>query len=102
LLSSHLLTEVETLVQRVIIINHGHLGLAKKLSELESEPVIVVEVRTHQKKDLREAVSQKLAKSGWPIRRLDLKRRSLQDRWNEINNMDPLAPQRAPAASVTR
>jgi ABC-2 type transport system ATP-binding protein len=125
MLSSHLLTEVETLVQRVIIINRGHLGLAKKLSELEHEPVIVVEVRgpveqvastlrstdgvsqvthqpledglslyevrTHQHKDLREAVSQRLAKNGWPIRRLDLKRRSLQDRWNEINSIDPLS-----------
>src|SRR6516162_1213042 len=45
MLSSHLLTEVESLVQRVIIINRGHLGLAKKLSELEHEPVIIVEVR---------------------------------------------------------
>jgi ABC-2 type transport system ATP-binding protein len=145
MLSSHLLTEVETLVQRVIIVNRGHLGLAKKLSELEHEPVIVVEVRgpveqvtstlrttegvsqvthhpvadglhlyevrTHQFKDLREAVSQRLAKNGWPIRRLDLKRRSLQDRWNEINSIDPLAlrgvpgdgsSSRASATGVTR
>ncbi len=125
MLSSHLLSEVETLVQRVIIINRGYLGLAKKLSELEHEPVIVVEVRgpveqvtstlrttdgvtqvtsqpleeglylyevrTHQLKDLRETVSQRLAKNGWPIRRLDLKRRSLQDRWHEINSIDPLS-----------
>ena len=33
MLSSHMLSEVETLVQRVIIIRRGHLGLAKKLSE---------------------------------------------------------------------
>src|SRR6516162_9793314 len=45
MLSSHLLSEVETLVQRVIIIRRGHLGFAKKLSELETDDVIVVEVR---------------------------------------------------------
>ena len=45
MLSSHLLSEVESLVQRVIIIRRGHLGLAKKLAELESDDVIVVEVR---------------------------------------------------------
>ena len=45
MLSSHLLTEVESLVQRVIIIRRGHLGLARKLSELENDDVMVVEVR---------------------------------------------------------
>lgn len=125
MLSSHLLTEVESLVQRVIIIRRGHIGFAKKLSELETDDVIVIEVRgpsdqvavtlrntegvaqvmqkgsedglaffevrTHQRKDLREQISQRLATSGWPLRRLDLRRRSLQDRWNEINNVDEFA-----------
>jgi ABC-2 type transport system ATP-binding protein len=125
MLSSHMLSEVETLVQRVIIIRRGHIGLAKKLSDLETDDVIVVEVRgpsdqvavalrntegvaqvtprggedgltlfevrTHQRKDLREQISQRLAKNGWPLRRLDLRRRSLQDRWNEINNWDEFA-----------
>ncbi len=122
MLSSHMLSEVESLVQRVIIIRRGHIGLAKKLSELETDDVIVVEVRgpsdqvavalrntegvaqvtpkggedgltffevrTHQRQDLREQISQRLAKNGWPLRRLDLRRRSLQDRWNEINNWE--------------
>ena len=131
MLSSHMLSEVESLVQRVIIIRRGHLGLAKKLSEMESDDVIVVEVRgpsdqvavalrntegvaqvtakggddglsffevrTHQRKDLREQISQRLAKNGWPLRRLDLRRRSLQDRWNEINNWDEFAaPESSP------
>jgi ABC-2 type transport system ATP-binding protein len=115
MLSSHLLSEVE-------IMRRGHLALARKLSELETDDVIVVEVRgpadqvavalrntegvaqvttkesddgvtlyevrTHQRKDLREQLSQRIAKSGWAIRRLDLRRRKLQDRWNEINNWD--------------
>jgi ABC-2 type transport system ATP-binding protein len=122
LLSSHMLSEVETLVQRVIIIRRGVLGMAKKLSELEKDDVIVLEVRgpvdqvtnvlrgtdgvasvsaqtlgdglasylvrTHKQQDLREQIGQRVAKNGWVLRRLDLRRRSLQDRWNEINNFE--------------
>ncbi len=125
MLSSHLLTEVESLVQRVIILRRGHLGLARKLNELETDDVIVVEVRgpadqvavalkntegvaqvttkntddgvtlfevrAHQFKDLREQISQRIAKNGWPMRRLDLRRRKLQDRWDEINNWTDVA-----------
>jgi ABC-2 type transport system ATP-binding protein len=131
MLSSHLLTEVESLVQRVIIIRRGYLGLARKLSELETDDVIILEVRgpadqvavalrntegvaqvttqgaddgvttfevrTHQRKDLREQLSQRIAKNGWPLRRLDLRRRKLQDRWDEINNWAEVAP---PSTSV--
>jgi ABC-2 type transport system ATP-binding protein len=133
MLSSHMLSEVESLVQRIIIIRRGRLGLAKKLSELESDDVIVVEVRgpsdqvatalrntegvaqvtskgsddgivlfevrAHQHKDLREEISQRLAKNGWPLRRLDLRRRSLQDRWNEINNWEDIAPSSSTAVT---
>jgi ABC-2 type transport system ATP-binding protein len=122
MLSSHLLSEVETIVQRVIILRRGIVGLARKLSELETEPVIEVEVRgpvdqvtavlrntegvaqvttqgagdgvtayqvrTHHDRDLREQIAQRVAHNGWGLRRLDLRRRRLQDRWNEINNMD--------------
>jgi ABC-2 type transport system ATP-binding protein len=122
MLSSHMLSEVETLVQRVIILRRGLLGLARRLADLEADPVIVVEcrgpldqvtnllrttegvaqvsskpiedgiityeIRTHHNADLREAISQRLAKNGHALRRLDLRRRKLQDRWNEINNMD--------------
>jgi ABC-2 type transport system ATP-binding protein len=122
MLSSHLLSEVETIVQRVIILRRGFVALARKLSDLETEPVIVLEVRgpveqvssvlrttegvaqvsvagvedglaayevrTVHNRDLREALSQRIGRNGWPLRRLDLKRRGLQERWNEINNMD--------------
>jgi ABC-2 type transport system ATP-binding protein len=132
MLSSHLLSEVETIAQRVLILRRGHLGFAKKLSELETDDVIVVEVRgpadqvavvlrntegvaqvtprgaddgvtlyevrTHQHRDLREQISKRLAKNGWPLRRLDLRRRKLADRWNEINNFDDFS-QRGPAGA---
>src|SRR5262249_27359540 len=107
-----------------------HLGLNKKLSELEADSVIVLEVRgpleqvsnvlkttdgvakvrsqpldgdlvsyevrTRKDQDLREALSQRLMRNSWPIRRLDLRRRDLQDRWNEINNFEDAAPAPAP------
>jgi ABC-2 type transport system ATP-binding protein len=122
MLSSHLLSEVETIVQRVIIVRRGYVALARKLTDLEPEPIIVLEVRgpveqvagvlrttegvahvnvkavedgltayevrTQHHHDLREVISQRIARNGWPLRRLDLKRRGLQERWNEINNMD--------------
>jgi ABC-2 type transport system ATP-binding protein len=57
MLSSHMLSEVETLVQRVLIMRRGFLGLARKLSDLESDPIIEVEVRgaTDQVKSLLES-----------------------------------------------
>jgi len=122
MLSTHQLGEVETLVQRVIIMRRGFIGLARRLAELETDPVIVLEVRgpveqvksllestdgveqvrvesqedglatyevrTAGFKDLREALSVRVARNGHALRRLDLKRKRLQDRWNEINNMD--------------
>jgi ABC-2 type transport system ATP-binding protein len=122
MLSSHLLTEVESLVSRVLIMRRGHLALAKRLVELEADPVIVLEVRGPQDKvrgvletadgvesvhvtnvsdgvcqydvrtvghkDLREALSSRLVQNGHSIRRLDLRRRKLQDRWNEINAVE--------------
>jgi ABC-2 type transport system ATP-binding protein len=135
MLSSHLLTEVESIVQRVIILRRGHLGMARKLSELEQESIIVLEARgpaeqianvlrstegvaavawrsaddginafeikTHQYKDLREKLGQRVVQNGWPLRRLDLHRRSLQDRWNEINNFDDFAGASPPALATS-
>jgi ABC-2 type transport system ATP-binding protein len=135
MLSSHLLTEVEKIVQRVLILRRGHLALARKLSELEADPSIVIEVRapadqvtnllrnldgvaqvtaqgmgdgltscevkTHQQKDLREMISQRLSQHGWALRRLDLHRRTLQDRWNEINNWDDVVSRPAPPPGAT-
>jgi ABC-2 type transport system ATP-binding protein len=134
MLSSHLLSEVESIVQRVIILRRGRLAMARKLADLEQESVIVMEVRgpaeqigntlrstdgvasvssrplgdgvsvfevkTHQYQDLRELLSARVVKQDWALRRIDLRRRSLQDRWNEINNFDEFAPAAEPALSA--
>jgi ABC-2 type transport system ATP-binding protein len=130
MLSTHMLSEVESIAQRVIILRRGHVGLAKKLIDLETDQVIVMEVRapagevvkevrsidgvaavtsenlgdgltsylirTSTGQDLRETLANRLAKHNWTLRRLDLRRRSLQDRWNEINNWEEST--RAPGA----
>jgi ABC-2 type transport system ATP-binding protein len=126
LLSTHILSEVEAVCRRVIIINMGHIGLDKKLSELATdEAVIVLEVRgpaeqaanvlkttdgvakvtpqplgdglvgfeilTHEGRDLREAISQRITKNGWTIRRLDLRRRTLEDHFIDVVMRDETA-----------
>jgi ABC-2 type transport system ATP-binding protein len=114
LLSTHILSEVEAVCERVMIISRGRLRLDKKLSELTAEaPVIVIEVRgpadavaaalraadgvaqvtarsagdgvvhcevhARQDRDLREELAQRVFKNGWAVRRLDLRRRKLED-----------------------
>jgi ABC-2 type transport system ATP-binding protein len=125
LLSTHILSEVEAICGRVLIINGGRLGLSSRLADLATDAVIVLEVRgpadqitsvlkttdgvrqvtptplgdgltayeirTHNNADLREALFQRVAKNGWGLRRLDLRRRRLEDRFLEVlREDDPL------------
>jgi ABC-2 type transport system ATP-binding protein len=123
LLSTHILSEVESVCGRVIIINGGQLGLSSTLAELETDAVIVLEVRgpaeqvvgalkgaegvthvaskslgdglvgcevrTRNGADLREALFERVAKNGWALRRLDLKRRKLEDRFLDVLREEP-------------
>src|SRR5437867_432638 len=45
LLSTHILSEVEAICERVIIISAGRIGLSQPLDELESQAVILLEVK---------------------------------------------------------
>jgi ABC-2 type transport system ATP-binding protein len=45
LLSTHILAEVEAVCERVIIINAGRIGMIKSLVDVDSQSVLVVEVR---------------------------------------------------------
>ncbi|MCS7015217.1 MAG: ATP-binding cassette domain-containing protein [Gemmatales bacterium] len=121
LLSTHILPEVEEVCQRVIIINQGRIALQDRLSQLQRDSHIVLEVKapeqevqrllqqvegvraihtvpiedgadglcafqieTFDNRDLRLAISERLLRQGWPIRRLDLKRRSLRDLFIQV------------------
>jgi ABC-2 type transport system ATP-binding protein len=45
LLSTHILSEVEAVCERVIIINAGRVGFSQSLAEIESESLILLDVR---------------------------------------------------------
>jgi len=121
LLSTHILPEVEEVCQRVIIINQGRIALQDRLSHLQRDSHIVLEVKapaeearrllqsidgvrtvrvvpaedgadgisgfhieTVDNHDLRLAIAERLLHQRWPIRRLDLRRRSLRDLFIQV------------------
>jgi ABC-2 type transport system ATP-binding protein len=45
LLSTHILSEVEAVCERVIIINAGRIGFSQQLAQIEAHAVILLEVR---------------------------------------------------------
>jgi ABC-2 type transport system ATP-binding protein len=126
LLSTHILSEVEAVCERVMIINVGRLYLDEKLAALETDAVILLEARgpgdqvaaavramsgvtqvvkqtglgdglcgleihTAEDRDLREAIGQEVAQRGWPLRRLERRRRRLEDAFFDVlREQDPL------------
>jgi ABC-2 type transport system ATP-binding protein len=119
LLSTHILSEVEAVCRRVMIINAGRIGLDKNMAELATDTAVIMlevrgpaeqvtnvlrttegvsqvsaqhledgltafEIRTHHDRDLREALGQRVAKNGWMLRRLDLRRRTLEDHFIDV------------------
>ena len=125
LLSTHILSEVEAVCGRVIIIARGRIALDDQLANLHRQSAIVLEARgsadairaalqtipgvervvvarregdygwfevhTRGEEDLREAISQKLVTNGWPLRQLDLRRSSLEERFTQAVTRDTLA-----------
>jgi ABC-2 type transport system ATP-binding protein len=125
LLSTHILSEVEAVCSRVIIIARGRIAIDERLEDVKRDSAIVVEARgsaesirsaiqtvagvervepesqdggyagfhvfARDRRDLREAIGQKLSSGGWPIRRLDLKRSSLEERFIEAVTRETLA-----------
>ena len=125
LLSTHILSEVEAVCGRVIIIARGRIVLDDQLANLRRQGVITVEVRgpassiravlqtipgveratlireegayssfevqTRGSEDLREAMVQKLVTNGWPLRQIDLRRSSLEERFAQVVGQGTLA-----------
>jgi ABC-2 type transport system ATP-binding protein len=125
LLSTHILSEVEAVCGRVIIIARGRIALDDQLVNLRQQAAITVEARgpadairatlqtipavdrvvlarregdygwfeVHARgsEDLREAISLKLVSNGWPLRQLDLRRSSLEERFTQAVAQESLA-----------
>jgi ABC-2 type transport system ATP-binding protein len=115
LLSTHIMSEVEAVCRRVIIIERGRIALDDRLDRIRTESAIVLEARgpaeairgalktapgvervrhtgedgdfhafevhTREGSDLREALATRLVSNGWPLRQLDLRRATLEDRF---------------------
>ncbi|MER3415797.1 MAG: ABC transporter [Gemmataceae bacterium] len=56
----------------------------RRLSSDGAPGIAAFEVQTDDRRDLREAIGQRVYKEGWTLRRLDLKRRSLRERFAEV------------------
>ncbi len=125
LLSTHIMSEVEAVCGRVIIIARGRIAIDDQLDRLQSESAIVVEARgpaeairgvletvpgaaqvsltgrngdhatfkvqARDGADLREELATRLFQNGWPIRRLDLKRTTLEDRFIQAVTQETLS-----------
>jgi len=124
LLSTHILSEVEAVCGRVIVIAHGQIALDDRLERLQTESTIVIEaqgpedalkraletvpgvtrvvathrdgnfssfeVHTAEGADLRVELAQRLNQNGWPLRLLDLRHSTLEDRFIQAVNRDTL------------
>src|SRR5205814_111232 len=114
LLSTHILMEVEAICERVILIAAGRLRLDQSLAELEAESVTHVEVQApaqavadalrpfghdvstkvhddgwihagvESRDDRRGEISLAVTSRGWPLRRLERKRRSLEEVYFDV------------------
>jgi ABC-2 type transport system ATP-binding protein len=56
-------------------------GVAKVDAREGQDGIAAFDIRTHNDKDLREAISQRMAQNGWTIRQLDLRRRTLEEQF---------------------
>ena len=125
LLSTHIMSEVEAVCSRVIIIARGKIAEDEQLDRLRAGSTIVLEARgpseairavlqsapgvdrvldagsegdyasfevqARDGADLREALGQRVAQNGWPLRRLDLRRETLEDRFIQAVTREELS-----------
>ena len=66
-------------------------GVTKVSATTLSDGIIGFQVVTQGGRDLRETLSQRIARNGWPIRKLDLSRRNLEARFYEVLGEDDAA-----------
>jgi ABC-2 type transport system ATP-binding protein len=86
-----ILVEVRGPTEQVSGALRGLNGVTKVNPLLGEEGLARLEVHTHENSDLREKISETLASKHWLIRRLERKRRKLEDAFFEVvNQEDPL------------
>src|SRR5438477_84647 len=70
-----ILVEVRAPADQVAGLLHGVPGVAQVAGSAAGDGVSSFEVHTHGNKDLREEVAKAIGQKGWPLRRLELRRR---------------------------
>ncbi len=125
LLSTHILSEIEAVCGRILIIHRGRLASDKKMAELKAGGEILLEVhgpaeqvanvlrttdgvervkaerladgvtsfevKTEHNRDLRDALAQRIARNGWTLRTMELRRRTVEQHFMDVIRVaDPL------------
>jgi ABC-2 type transport system ATP-binding protein len=73
-------------------------GVEKVVLSQQHDDHVDFQIHTQGDRDVREAVSLKLLSNGWPLRRLDLRRNSLEERFLQAVAQDRLADARREAS----
>ncbi len=73
-------------------------GVDRVAVEGQDGPFVALRVQARDGRDLREAVGQKLVSNGWPLRRLDLSRSTLEEQFIQAVNREALADARQEAS----
>ena len=82
--AAHIVVEVRGPADQVSRALEAVDGVSQVLPQPQADGIAGFEVRTHENRDLRETISQRLAQHGWPLRRLDLRRRTLEDHFLDV------------------
>jgi ABC-2 type transport system ATP-binding protein len=95
--AASIMMEVHGPVEQVTNVLRTTDGVDEVLPQALGDNIAGFEVRTHGQQDLREALAQRISRNGWTLRRLDLRRRKVEDHFFDIISADdPL--EREPAA----
>jgi len=131
LLSTHIMSEVEAVCSRVIIIERGRIVVDDTLENLRSDSAIVLEARgsaeairralesapgvarvsltgsdgdsttfevqAADETDLREMLAERIIQNGWSLRKLDLRRITLEERFIQAVTRQTVAQTSEPA-----
>ncbi len=80
---NYILLEVRGPVEQARTILQGTDGVVNvttpRTEPREADGFAAFEIQTRDDRDLRTAIAERIAKQGWPLRRLDLRRRSLRE-----------------------
>ncbi len=79
-----ILLEVRAAAEPVMSVLRSLDGVGEVKSRSLGDGVTGFEIRTHHDRDIRETIAERMAKNGWPLRLLDLRKGRLEDRFIDV------------------